>query len=109
MTLIISPDTTLRLPDVRDAIARPSAPSWRHCTTRTRSSSTTATSTASRCGSRRSAHRLFGLSMDELTNRVVELDDLLGRGAEELVGGLWDVAGWEARFDLLDRLIGARG
>jgi AraC-like DNA-binding protein len=53
-------------------------------------------------------HALFGLPMHELSNRVIELDELLGPGADELVGRLWDESGWERRFTLLDELIGAR-
>ncbi len=109
--LIISPDTKLRLPDVRDA-SRPAA---------THGSFVAALhdtyALVEHDGYQHGvevrltplgAHALFGQSMSELTNRVVELDDLLGRGADELVGRLWDAAGWEARFDLLDRLIAAR-
>lgn len=54
------------------------------------------------------ARALFGVPMHELTNRVTELDDLLGRSAAELVDRLWDTPGWERRFDLLDDLIAAR-
>jgi AraC-like DNA-binding protein len=54
------------------------------------------------------AHALFGLPMHELTNRVIELDDLLGREAEELVGRMWERAGWEERFEFLDSAIAAR-
>jgi AraC-like DNA-binding protein len=111
VTLIISPDTKLRLPDVRDA----SRPPARHGSFVAALHDTYAL--VEHDGYQHGlevrltplgAHALFGLSMDELTNRVVELEDLLGQGADELVGRLWDVAGWEARFDLLDRLIAAR-
>jgi AraC-like DNA-binding protein len=111
VTLIISPDTTLTLPDVRD---RSSAPA--------RVSSFVAAlhdsySLVDHDGSQHGlevrlsplgAHTLFGLPMHELTNRVVSLDDVLGRGAQELVGRLWELPGWEPRFRLLDDLIGSR-
>jgi AraC-like DNA-binding protein len=54
------------------------------------------------------ARSLFGLPMHELTNRVVELDDLLGRRGEELVAQLWDADSWERRFTILDEAIAAR-
>ena len=54
------------------------------------------------------AHALFGLPMHELTNRVVELDDLLGPRANELVERMWERPGWDGRFELLDNLIAKR-
>ena len=111
VTLIISPDAELRLPDVRDG-ARPPA--------RLRSFVAALHDTyalVEHDGYQHGiqvrvtplgAHALFGLSMHELTNRVVGLDDVLGNEADELVGRLWDAAGWEARFALLDTLIAAR-
>jgi AraC-like DNA-binding protein len=111
VTLIISPDTELRLPDVRDGARSPA---------RRRSFVAALHDTyalVEHDGYQHGiqvrltplgAHALFGLSMHELTNQVVELDDLLGRGADELVERLWDAADWPARFDLLDRLIGER-
>ena len=111
VTLIISPDTELRLPDVRDG----TRPPGRHRSFVAALHDTYAL--VEHDGYQHGlevrltplgAHALFGLSMHELTNRVVELDDVLGRGADELVGRLWDEAGWEARFALLDSLIGAR-
>jgi AraC-like DNA-binding protein len=54
------------------------------------------------------AHAMFGLPMHELTNRVIELDELFGRGAEELVGRMWDRPGWQGRFEFLDSAIAAR-
>jgi AraC-like DNA-binding protein len=111
VTLIISPDTELRLPDVRDD-ARPPA---RHRSFVAALSDTY--SLVEHDGYQHGievrltplgAHTLFGVSMKELTNRVVELDDVLDRGADELVGRLWDAEGWETRFELLDGLIAAR-
>jgi AraC-like DNA-binding protein len=110
VTLIISPDTELCLPDVRD----PSRPAARHTSFVAALSDTYAL--VEHDGFQQGievrltpqgAHALFGLAMHELTNRVVELDELLGRGADELVGRLWDLPGWEPRFELIDRLIGA--
>jgi AraC-like DNA-binding protein len=54
------------------------------------------------------AHALFGVPMHELTNRVVELDDLLGKRASELVERMWARPGWEARFEFLDLVIANR-
>jgi AraC-like DNA-binding protein len=54
------------------------------------------------------ARALFGLPMHELTNRVVDLDDLLGGRGEELVGRLWDVDSWQQRFAVLDDAIAGR-
>ncbi len=51
------------------------------------------------------AHLLLGLSMHELTNRVVELDDLLGAEGNRLVERLHDARDWQARFALLDRAL----
>jgi AraC-like DNA-binding protein len=111
VTLIISPDTKLRLPDVRDS----SRPPARHGSFVAALHDTYAL--VEHDGYQHGievrltplgAHALFGLSMYELTNRVVELDELLGRGADELVTRLWDVTTVEARFELLDRLIAAR-
>jgi AraC-like DNA-binding protein len=111
VTLIISPDTELRLPDVRDG-ARPPA-RRRSFVAALHDNYALVEHDGYQHGievrlTPLGAHALFGLSMHELTNRVVELDDVLGHGADELVGRLWDAAEWPARFDLLDRLIGAR-
>jgi AraC-like DNA-binding protein len=51
------------------------------------------------------AHLLLGLPMHELTNRVVELDDLLGADGELLVEQLHDAPDWQARFMLLDEVL----
>jgi AraC-like DNA-binding protein len=51
------------------------------------------------------AYRLLGMPMRELANRVVELDDVLGREAAELVGRLAATPDWSARFDLLDHAL----
>ncbi|KIF01854.1 transcriptional regulator [Streptomyces sp. RSD-27] len=54
------------------------------------------------------AYRLLALPMRELTNRVVELDDVLGPRAGVLVERLVAARGWAARFDLLDAVLLAR-
>jgi AraC-like DNA-binding protein len=54
------------------------------------------------------AYRFLGLSMRSLTNRVVHLDDLLGADADRIAAQLQELAGWEERFAMLDRVIGAR-
>ncbi len=51
---------------------------------------------------------LLGVPMDELSALVVPLEDVLGPTAPLLVERLAEAAGWTARFDLLDALIGAR-
>lgn len=54
------------------------------------------------------AHLLLGVPMHELTDRVVELDDLLGREGELLVEELYEARDWEARFGLLDAVLERR-
>jgi AraC-like DNA-binding protein len=55
------------------------------------------------------AHMLFGIAMHELSAQlVVPLEDVLGRGAGVLVERLYHAPGWNTRFELLDRYIGAR-
>ena len=51
------------------------------------------------------AHLLLGLPMRELTNRVVELDDLLGAAEDLLVEQLHDARDWQTRFTLLDEAL----
>ena len=52
------------------------------------------------------AHLFLGVPMNEVANRVVDLEDLLGRS--DLAARLEDATTWEARFDLLESLIVAR-
>lgn len=54
------------------------------------------------------AYRLFALPLRELTNRVVELDDVFGRDTRLLVERLATTADWGERFDLLDAALLAR-
>lgn len=51
------------------------------------------------------AFRLFGVPMVDLANSVVELDDLWGRPAAELSEQLTATPSWEARLDLVDRVL----
>lgn len=51
------------------------------------------------------AHLLFGLPMRELRNRVVDLSDLFGTGADLLVERLAETPTWEGRFALLDQAL----
>ena len=47
---------------------------------------------------------LFGLPMRELTNRAVELGDVLGPDGARLPERLHEASGWPARFAILDEL-----
>jgi len=51
------------------------------------------------------AYSLFGLSMGNLVNHVVELDQLWGRRAVELSERLAESRSWAGRFDLLDAVL----
>jgi AraC-like DNA-binding protein len=53
------------------------------------------------------AHVFFGVPMHELTNRVVDVKDLLGRDAN-LVARLEAALTWDTRFALLDDMIAVR-
>lgn len=48
------------------------------------------------------AYRLLGLPMKELTNLVVELEDLRGAAVVELVDRLASTSSWDERFAVLD-------
>ena len=50
------------------------------------------------------AFMLFGLPMRELTNRAVELGDVLGPDGARLPERLHGASGWPARFAILDEL-----
>jgi AraC-like DNA-binding protein len=54
------------------------------------------------------AGALLGVPMLELTNRVVDLDDIIGPRADQLVDRLYDSGSWEERFLLLDATFGRR-
>ena len=51
------------------------------------------------------AYRLFGVPMASLANATVELEDLLGASAGELIARLHDASTWDERFDLLDAFL----
>ena len=51
---------------------------------------------------------LLGVPMEALTNRVVDLEDVLGGAALLLVERLHEAPSWDARFDLLDAFVAAR-
>jgi AraC-like DNA-binding protein len=54
------------------------------------------------------ARRLLGMPMAELTGHVVELEDLIGRSADELAERLAAVPSWSARLTLFERAIAER-
>jgi AraC-like DNA-binding protein len=54
------------------------------------------------------AYRLFGMPMSELTNLAIEIRDVRGPEAGELVERLASTRDWAARFDLLDAALLAR-
>jgi AraC-like DNA-binding protein len=54
------------------------------------------------------AYALLGLPLWELTDTVVDLADVLGRGAEQTVARLAETPGWQRRLALLDDALAAR-
>ncbi len=54
------------------------------------------------------ARALFGQPLEQLDTLVVDLGDALGEDVELLVERLYELPSWDARFDLLDVLIGRR-
>jgi AraC-like DNA-binding protein len=53
------------------------------------------------------ARLLFGVPMSELTGRIVSVYDVLPARYRGLGDRLQELASWDARFELLDRLLGA--
>src|SRR5206468_3885999 len=51
------------------------------------------------------ARLCFGVPMEELTNRAVGLDELLGAEGAQLTVRLAEARDWPARFALLDRML----
>lgn len=51
------------------------------------------------------AYTLLGLPMNELANRAVALEEVMGKDADELVERLASLPTWEARFDHLDSVL----
>jgi AraC-like DNA-binding protein len=54
------------------------------------------------------AYLFFATPMDALANRVFALEDVLGADASRLTEQLHEARDWDARFALLDAVIGAR-
>ena len=54
------------------------------------------------------AYRLLGLPMSELAGVCVPLSDVFGRAGALLVERLRSLAGWDERFDVLERFLVAR-
>jgi AraC-like DNA-binding protein len=54
------------------------------------------------------ARRFFRVPMQEITNRIVHLEDLLGAEAERLAEQLEECPDWDARFALLESAIATR-
>ena len=54
------------------------------------------------------AHRLFGVPMHELENRVLQLEDLFGRKVERLEEQFFDAADWETRLQITESFLAAR-
>src|SRR5437868_7516813 len=54
------------------------------------------------------ARLFFGMPLVELTNRTVELADILGPTAERTVAQIDDTPAWETRFDLIEAMIESR-
>ncbi len=54
------------------------------------------------------ARRLLGMPMREITGQVIELEDLIGRAADELAERLATAPTWSERFTLLERAIAER-
>jgi len=51
------------------------------------------------------ARRLFGLPLSELSGQVVPLSELLPRTERSLAGRLADLGSWDARLDVVERLL----
>jgi AraC-like DNA-binding protein len=54
------------------------------------------------------AYLFFGVAMDSLANRVVDLGDIFGAAGRRLILELGEATTWQACFDILDRAIAAR-
>jgi AraC-like DNA-binding protein len=51
------------------------------------------------------AHLLCGMPMRELRGQIVPLDEVFGRRAATLAEELWETPDWDARFDLVERML----
>ena len=54
------------------------------------------------------AYRFFGRAMHELSNRMVDTDDVLGPKAFALRDRLGEEADWQKRFDIVERMVRGR-
>lgn len=54
------------------------------------------------------ARRIFGIPLEELTNRVVTFDDLVGAKERGLCARMQETAGWDARFDRIETFVAER-
>jgi len=54
------------------------------------------------------ARMFLGVSMDSIANRTIELEDVLGHSARHVIEQLQSAPTWDARFDIVDRLIAER-
>jgi AraC-like DNA-binding protein len=102
VTLILSPDSELRLPDRHVSFVAALGDTYTLVEHSGRQRGVEVRLTPL------GAHALFGLPMHELANRAVELDDLDGGGYAELAERVWDAHGWERRFAAVDAALAAR-
>jgi AraC-like DNA-binding protein len=51
------------------------------------------------------ARLLLGRPMHELTNRAIDIREAFGADGEQLYEQLHEASGWDARFDLIERLV----
>jgi AraC-like DNA-binding protein len=54
------------------------------------------------------AYQTFGVPLEELTGRLIDLHDVVGADARRLGEHVRDLPAWTQRFDLLDRFLLAR-
>lgn len=54
------------------------------------------------------ARMFLGVSMDSIANRTIELEDVFGHSARNVIEQLQSAPTWDARFDNVDRLIAER-
>jgi AraC-like DNA-binding protein len=51
------------------------------------------------------ARRLFGIPMHELSERIVDFSDVMGREGASLEAEIAEAADWDSRFEILDRFL----
>jgi AraC-like DNA-binding protein len=54
------------------------------------------------------AYRVLGTGLSALSGACVALEDVFGRDVRDCLGRLAEAPGWDARFDVLERWLGAR-